>query len=110
MLVPVKVRMSMDSPGFVRVQMRVQKAGLLEQRNVAQNLRGRAFRHDAPLLKDAAYVGNIFGNIEVMGGGDNGFRASFRAHKKVNHVTFAFGIESGGRFIEQQDFRIEHQD
>lgn len=65
---------------------------------------------DPSTLEYVAVVGDGFDNIEVVGGGDDGFHSSSPAHEKVDYLALAFGIECGGGFVHEQHFWVKYED
>ena len=55
-------------------------------------------------------VGDVFDDLELMSGGDDGLRGALPLLDEVDELALAAGIEHGGRFVEQQHLGIEHND
>ena len=64
-------------------------------------------RHDFALFENIGVIGDIGYGIEVVGGDDDGLFAAAPINQEINDATLAFGVEGGGRLVEQNDFGVE---
>ena len=96
--VRVHVRMGVNHVA-VFVAMGVDEVGPKEQLPVRKDLRGSSGRRCSSLLQNHRAFRDVFDNLKLMGGSDDGLRRTLPILDEVDELTLAAGIEHRGRFV-----------
>jgi len=105
------VRMRLHHAFPVRVNMRVgtDQLGALQQIYIVENLQRRTHARHASVGENIAAVGDVLQRIHVVCRRNHRFRAVTAGNQEIDDAGLAAGIERAAGLIEQQHFRIEHQ-
>jgi len=93
--VAVAVRMGMKFSGSVGVTVGMNQVRAQQQFIVVQDFGRRARGDNLSALEDVAAVGNIFDEIQIVGGGDHSLASAAATHQEVDHLALTLGIERG---------------
>ncbi len=76
---------------------------------VVDDLAGRALLDDEALVEEDHGVGGLAGEADLVGDDDHGRAGSRQVAHDVEDLADQFGVESGGRLVEQHDLRVQGQ-
>ena len=109
MLVRMAVRMRMHNPRSMPVQMLMDQIHSPKQRRIANDLAGISGSGQSASFQQDTPVGDVEGEIQIVGCYDDGAFSVAKRREKIDDLTLTARVERGCRFIEQQHFRIKHQ-
>ena len=105
---PPHVRMGVNESGAMMVPVGVNEMGAAKKRFIVKDVPGRAQSCGLPAFEDQAPVRDILDDLKVVGGGDDRL-GSLPRDETVDDMTLRRGIQPGGRLVEQEHLRFEHE-
>src|SRR6185312_6737269 len=72
-------------------------------------VRRRSLGNDLPMVDDSQAVAQTFSFLHVVRGKKHGAAALLESANNVPKLATALRVESGGRLVEKQNFRIAYQ-
>src|SRR5690349_12238083 len=109
MLVRMPVWMRMHNAGSMTVKMLMDQVYPSKKFRVTNDFARMAFGGQPAPLQQNTLVGDVEGEIQIVGRNYYGAFSVAQRRQKIDDLTFAARIERGRRLIEQQHFGIQHQ-